>query len=96
VAPYHLRLDWLMWFEAMSPSPHSGWFFTLLAKLLEGDRATLSLMRTNPFPNAPPRYIRAQYYRFVFTTPDEHRASGLWWRREFVGDFYGPVSLAPR
>jgi hypothetical protein len=96
VAPYHMRLDWLMWFEAMAPSPHSGWFFNLLAKLLEGDRDTLSLLRKNPFPNAPPRYIRAQYYRFVFTTPDEHRASGLWWNRELVGDFYGPVSLAPR
>ena len=94
VAPYHLRLDWLMWFEAMSPSPHSGWFFNLLAKLLEGDRATLSLLRTNPFPDAPPRYIRAQYYRFVFTTPDEHRASGLWWNRQLVDGFYGPVSLA--
>jgi hypothetical protein len=94
VAPYHLRLDWLMWFEAMSPSPRSGWFFNLLAKLLEGDRDTLSLLRTNPFPDAPPRYIRAQYYRFVFTTPDEHRASGLWWNRQLVDGFYGPVSLA--
>jgi hypothetical protein len=54
----------------------------------------LSLLRTNPFPNAPPRYIRAQYYRFVFTTPEQHRASGLWWNRELVGGFYGPVSLA--
>jgi len=94
VAPYHMRLDWLMWFEAMSPSPHSGWFFNLLAKLLEGDRGTLSLLRTNPFPDAPPRYIRAQYYRFTFTTPDQRRASGLWWNREFAGGFYGPVSLA--
>jgi hypothetical protein len=94
VAPYHMRLDWLMWFEAMSPSPHSGWFFNLLAKLLEGDRGTLSLLRTNPFPKGPPRYIRAQYYRFTFTTPDERRATGLWWNREFAGGFYGPVSLA--
>jgi hypothetical protein len=94
VAPYHLRLDWLMWFEAMSPSPHSGWFFNLLAKLLEGDRDTLRLLRTNPFPDAPPRYIRAQYYRFTFTTPDQRRASGLWWNRELAGGFYGPVSLA--
>ena len=94
VAPYHMRLDWLMWFEAMSPSPHSGWFFNLLAKLLEGDRGTSSLLRTNPFPGAPPRYIRAQYYRFAFTTPEERRASGLWWNREFVGGFYGPVALA--
>src|SRR3954463_920292 len=44
VAPYHLRLDWLMWFEAMAPSPRSPWFFSLLAKLLQGDRATLGLL----------------------------------------------------
>ena len=59
VAPYHLRLDWLMWFEAMAPSPQSGWFFNLLANLLHGDAATLSLLRSNPFPDAPPRYVRA-------------------------------------
>src|SRR3954467_10641255 len=61
VAPYHMRLDWLMWFEAMAPSPQSGWFFNLVAGLLQGDRQTLSLLRSNPFPDAAPRYIRAQY-----------------------------------
>jgi hypothetical protein len=93
VAPYHLRLDWLMWFEAMAPSPQSGWFFNLLGGLLQGDRNTLSLLRTNPFPDHPPRYIRAQYYLYKFTTPDEHRTSGLWWNRQLVGTFYGPASL---
>jgi hypothetical protein len=96
VAPYHLRLDWLMWFEAMTPSPQSDWFFGLLAKLLQGDAGTLSLLRTNPFPGTPPRYVRALYYRYRFTTPDEHHASGDWWNRQLVGTFYGPVSLAAR
>jgi len=93
VAPYHMRLDWLMWFEAMAPAPHSGWFFNLLGGLLQGDRNTLSLLRANPFPDAPPRYIRAQYYLYKFTTPDEHHKSGLWWNRQLVGTFYGPASL---
>ena len=93
VAPYHLRLGWLMWFEAMAPSPQSGWFFNLLAGLLQGDRATASLLRSNPFADAPPRFLRAQYYRYRFTTPDERRATGLWWNRQLVGTFYGPVSL---
>ena len=61
VAPYHLRLDWLMWFEAMALSPQSDWFLDLLAKLLQGDAGTLSLLRTNPFPATPPRYVRALY-----------------------------------
>ena len=93
VAPYHMRLDWLMWFESMAPVPQSGWFFNLLAGLLRGDAQTLGLLRTNPFPNAPPRFIRAQYFRYRFTTPDEHRSTGMWWRRELAGTFYGPVSL---
>ena len=93
VAPYHLRLDWLMWFEAMGPAPQSGWFFNVLGGLLQGDRQTLSLLRTNPFPDHPPRYIRAQYYLYKFTTPEEHRKSGLWWNRQLVGTFYGPASL---
>jgi hypothetical protein len=82
-----------MWFEAMAPSPQSDWFFGLLTKLLQGDRDTLSLLRTNPFPNAQPRFIRAQYYLYKFTTPNEHHKSGLWWTRQLVGTFYGPVSL---
>src|SRR6516165_5216290 len=85
VAPYHLRLDWLMWFESMAPVPQSRWFFNLLAGLLRGDPGTLSLIRTNPFGDRPPRYIRAQYYKYTFTTPDERRATGRWWHRELVG-----------
>jgi hypothetical protein len=96
VAPYHLRLDWLLWFEAMAPSPQSAWFFNLLGNLLKGDRGTLSLLRVNPFPNAPPRFVRARYYRYAFTTPDEHDRSGRWWNRQLVGNFYDPVSLAEK
>jgi hypothetical protein len=91
-----MRLDWLMWFEAMAPSPQSGWFFNLLGSLLQGDRDTLNLLRTNPFPSVRPRYIRAQYYLYKFTTPDEHRKSGLWWNRQLIGTFYGPASVAPK
>jgi Lipase maturation factor len=96
VAPYHMRLDWLMWFEAMAPSPQSRWFLNLIVGLLQGDSGTLSLLHANPFPAAPPRYVRARYYRYTFTTPDEHRTTGRWWNRELVGNFYGPVSLADK
>ena len=93
VAPYHLRLDWLMWFESMAPVPQSRWFFNLLAGLLRGDRDTLSLLRSNPFGDRPPRYVRAQYYKYTFTTPEEHRATGRWWHRELVAAFTEPVTL---
>jgi len=96
VAPYHMRLDWLMWFESMAPIPQSRWFFNLLGGLLRGDPDTLILLRTNPFPERPPRFLRAQYYKYTFTTPEERRASGRWWHRELVGAFTEPVSLSSR
>lgn len=94
VAPYHLRLGWLMWFESMSPAPSSRWFINLVGALLRGDANVLSLLSQNPFGDAPPRWVRAQYYRYRFSTPAEHRESGLWWDRELIGTFYGPISLA--
>ncbi len=93
VAPYHLRLDWLMWFAAM-PSPYyDPWFIRFLEKLLEGDRGTLSLLRGTPFPDGPPRQVRALYYLYRFTTPEERRRSGDWWHRELVGTYFPPTAL---
>ncbi|HEY2907715.1 MAG TPA: lipase maturation factor family protein [Vicinamibacterales bacterium] len=93
VAPYHMRLDWLMWFAAMSTPNQHDWFPALLVKLLQGDADTLGLLRTNPFPDHPPSYIRAQYYEYHFTTPEEHRQTGHWWRRTLIGSYYPAVSL---
>ena len=93
IAPYHLRLDWLMWFAAMSSYDQHPWFVHLIAKLLEGDRAALGLFKTNPFPNQPPRYIRALRYEYHFTTPAERAKTGQWWKREFVSAYFPPVSM---
>ncbi|HEX4348259.1 MAG TPA: lipase maturation factor family protein [Vicinamibacterales bacterium] len=89
IAPYHLRLDWLMWFAAMEPpEEHAQWFDPMIQKRLAGDRATLSLLRTNPFADAPPRFIRAELFRYTFTTPGERHATGRWWNRESAGRLY--------
>ena len=94
VAPYHLRLDWLMWFAAM-PSPYfDTWYIRLMERLLEGDAATLALIKENPFPGHPPRQLRALYYLYRFTTPEERRLSGLWWERERVRTYFPAVSLS--
>jgi hypothetical protein len=93
IAPYHLRLDWLMWFAAMASPDEHPWFPALMTRLLQGDAATLGLLRTNPFPERPPHYLRALYYRYRFTTPDERRRSGDWWKRDLVGTYLGPVAL---
>jgi hypothetical protein len=94
-APYHLRLDWLMWFAALSPGYAQAWFNRLVSKLLEGDESVLRLLRYNPFPEAPPVYIRARFYRYRFTTWAERRRDGAWWHRELVGDYLAPVSARP-
>ncbi|MBO0895845.1 lipase maturation factor family protein [Arthrobacter sunyaminii] len=89
-APYHLRLDWLMWFLALGASGGS-WFPVLLQKLLDGDRRTLALLRTDPFAGTPPRWVRARVYRYRFSTAAERRADGAWWVREPAGFLIDPV-----
>jgi hypothetical protein len=93
-APYHLRLDWLMWFLALSPVP-ARWFTAFVEKLLEGDDATLRLLRHSPFPpGAPPRWIRARLFRYRFATRAERRETGAHWVREYVRDFLPPTRLS--
>ena len=93
IAPYHLRLDWLMWFAAMSEYHQHPWFVHFLAKLLQGDRAALALLRTNPFPNEAPRWVRAELYEYHFTSPEERRSTGRWWTRQRAGRYFPAVSL---
>ena len=95
-APYHLRLDWLMWFAAINPGYARPWMTPLLHRLLDGDRDTLRLLRGNPFPERPPARVRAMLYRYRFTTRAERRATGAWWHREPVGTFHRPLSAAER
>ena len=82
-----------MWFAAMSSPDEHPWFTTLMVRLLEGDRATLGLLRSNPFPDRPPHYLRALYYRYQFTTSEERRTTDKWWKRELIGAYFGPVKL---
>ncbi|MFE6130774.1 lipase maturation factor family protein [Streptomyces sp. NPDC056437] len=92
-APYHLRLDWMMWFAALSPAYAGPWFGTFMERLLEGDRDTLKLLRHNPFPDAPPAYVRARVYHYRYTTWRELRATGAWWHRSHVREFLKPTRL---
>jgi hypothetical protein len=91
VAPYHLRLDWQIWFAAMATPNQYPWTVHFVWKLLHNDPGTLSLLDGNPFPDAPPRYIRATLYRYRFTTPQE--ADGSWWKREPLGLWLPPMSV---
>jgi hypothetical protein len=92
-APYHLRLDWLMWFLPLSPGYGETWFIRFLDALLRNDPAIVRLLRTNPFPDEPPAVVRARLYRYRFTTWAERRVTGAWWSRELIGEFMPPIAL---
>ncbi|HKF45960.1 MAG TPA: lipase maturation factor family protein [Terracidiphilus sp.] len=102
VAPYHLRLDWLIWFLPFSVivtgsgirvGGYSLWFLRFIRKLLEGDRQILRLMGANPFAAQPPAQIRALMYQYRYTTPQEKRETGAWWSRRLLGVYLQPMSL---
>jgi hypothetical protein len=90
VAPYQYRIDWQMWFAAMSDFRHDPWVVHLLYKLLLGQRSTLSLLASNPFPEHPPKYIRAELYRYEFTRLGD--GSSDYWKRTRAGVYVPPVS----
>jgi Lipase maturation factor len=90
-APYHLRLDWLLWFLALG-SPGLNWFVPFLNKLLDADPATLKLLRRDPFAGQRPAWVRARLFSYRYTTWREWRSTGEWWVREPLGDFVPPFS----
>ena len=95
-APHQPRLDWQMWFEALRLEQvysltgsidfrdMSPWFQSFLVRLATGETAVIDLLETNPFSNAPPRFVRIVLYRYRFTTSAERRKTGNWWHREQV------------
>src|SRR5881628_1819853 len=57
IAPFQPRLDWSIWFAAMSTPSEYPWTLHFTWKLLHGDRGALSLLANDPFPGAPPRWV---------------------------------------
>ena len=88
-APYHLRLDWLMWFLALGS--YGRWFDVLLERLLEADPATLRLLGHDPFDGERPQWVRARVYRYRFATRLEKRETGQVWMREERGLLVAPM-----
>lgn len=98
MAPYHLRLDWMMWFLPFSVfvdeernlvyvREQEEWFLRLIQKLLKNNPHLLKLIKHNPFPDLPPVAIRARFYLYQFTSRNEFKASGNYWRRCLLGEY---------
>lgn len=94
VVPHQPRLDWQMWFAALGPHTHSPWFTSLVLCLLQGKEPVILLIQNDvaryPFHKQPPNFVRAQRYKYWFSQPGEQ---GQWWRRQWVEEFFPPVSL---
>jgi hypothetical protein len=89
-APYQPRFDWNLWFASLTDFRQAEIVPLTEERLLEGDQDVLSLFRSNPFPNAPPRYVKAVLWQYWFTSLDEKSTTGNWWRRQLLG-LYAPV-----
>lgn len=94
VAPHQPRLDWQMWFAALSRFEQNPWLKNLFIRILQGKAEVLALFAKNPFPDAPPKYLRAKLYRYRFTTIAEREKTGRWWQRQFVREYAPAMSLA--
>lgn len=91
--PHQPRLDWQMWFAALeSPAPPR-WFGMFMQRLLEGSPAVRSLLASTPFPERPPKYVRAMLYEYRFADPAMRAQTGQWWDRRLVGHYFPQVGL---
>jgi hypothetical protein len=91
-APHQPRLDWQMWFAALESPEQNPWLVGLIVRLLEGSRDVTGLLEHNPFPDKPPQYIRAMFYRYRFTSREERRETGAWWKRQELREYLPTIS----
>jgi hypothetical protein len=92
-APHQPRLDWQMWFAALGGPRQEQWFGNFVVRLLENEPSVTHLLARNPFSDKPPKYVRAILFKYQFTTSEEHRAAGAWWKRREIGEFFPESSL---
>ena len=90
--PHQPRLDWQMWFAALEDPRGLPWFSRLLERLLRNEPTVTALLETNPFPDKPPTYVRAQFYDYVYAG-DEEKAAGRWWDRRLLGLYFPAAHL---
>jgi hypothetical protein len=93
LGPHMPRLDWQMWFAALDGIRQSPWFLYLCERLLQGSDSVTHLLATNPFAGHPPRFIRARLSSYHFTSQEEKRATGAWWKVTDLGLYCPPLTL---
>ena len=92
IAPWQPRLDWQMWFAALGDCASNTWVLQLQNRLLHNTPQVLKLFETNPFPNAPPRFMRTRTFEYRFAPWSE---AGVWWTRTETGPYCPALMLGP-
>jgi predicted DCC family thiol-disulfide oxidoreductase YuxK len=93
--PHQPRLDWQMWFAALDDPKRLTWFSHFIERLLQNEPTVTALLKHDPFPDKPPKYVRAQFYDYTFPSGAEH-SQGLWWDRTLIGEYFPSVYLTGR
>jgi len=93
VAPHQPRLDWQLWFASLSRCSDNAWLIRLQERLLSGAPAVKDFFREDPFPDAPPRFLRTRFFDYRFTDLSEWRTTGAYWERRELGAYCPPLTL---
>lgn len=94
VAPHQPRLDWQMWFAALSNYERNPWLIQFMTRLLQGSPVVIALLENNPFPDTPPRYLQAVTYEYQFTNSEIRNRDNSWWTRKLLRP-YTPILRLP-
>jgi Lipase maturation factor len=92
--PHQPRLDWQMWFAGYGSAAENPWFQRLILELLKGSPPVRALLASDPFPDRPPKYVRAELYDYHFADSATYARTGQWWVRRLEGLYFPRVSLA--
>ena len=94
-APYQPRFDWNLWFASLGYWRQNDIVPLTEERLLANNADVLALFKSNPFPQSPPRFVRAVLWQYWFTTIDEKRRTGNWWRRQLLGLYAPEITSTP-
>jgi lipase maturation factor 1 len=94
VAPHQPRLDWQMWFAALSNYERNPWLIQFMIRLLQGSPKVIALLESNPFPDSPPKYLQAVVYDYRFSDFETKNRDGSWWNRKLLRP-YTPILQLP-
>ena len=78
--PHQPRLDWQMWFAALTTPEGAPWIYDFALALLEARPEVLKLV-ADPFDGARPKFVRIVRHRYRFSTPEQKSSTGAWWVR---------------